>query len=166
MKKLKREKIIKRRDDGYDKTWDKIQNLTKAIYVLEKNLELTNKKLDKFTKILVKSGVWQEVGQFRNNRAKTEQPTEQIELNEQTLGENKLNRIRGRHREILAMLINDGFHTYKKISERLGISESRARAYVAALKNDFAIPLKRVRDPEGYKVGIDVRFVERILAFR
>ena len=64
------------------------------------------------------------------------------------------------------MLINDGFHTYKKIADRLGISESRARAYVASLKNDFGIPLKRIRDPEGYKVGIDVRFVERILAFR
>lgn len=166
MKKLKKKKIIKRRDDGYDKAWGKIQNLTKAISVLEKNLELTNKKLDKFTKILVKRRVWQETGQPVSNRAKTEQPSEQTELNEQTLGANKLNRIRGRHREILAMLINDGFHTYKKIAERLGISESRARAYVAALKNNYGIPLKRVRDPEGYKVGIDVRFVERILAFR
>lgn len=166
MKKSKRKKSTKRRVSSYDETWDKIQNLTKAISVLEKNLEQTNKKLDKFTEKLIESGAWQETEQFANNRAKTERYIERSELNEQTLGANKLNRIRGRHREILAMLINDGFHTYRRIAERLGISESRARAYVAALKNDFGIPLKRVRDPEGYKVGIDVRFVERILAFR
>ena len=76
----------------------------------------------------------------------------------------QLGSIRGRHREILAMLINNGFHTYSQIAQKLGISQSRARAYIADLRNDFGLPLKQVRDPEGYKIGIDVRFVEQILA--
>ena len=90
--------------------------------------------------------------------------SELCELSEQPLRASGLNRIRGRHREILAMLINNGFHTYKQIATKLNISQSRARAYIAELKNKYNVPLRQVRDPEGYKVGIDVRFVEQILA--
>ena len=75
----------------------------------------------------------------------------------------QLGSVRGRHREILAMLINNGFHTYEQIAQKLGISQSRARAYIADLRNNYGVPLKQVRDPEGYKIGIDVRFVEQIL---
>jgi len=97
-------------------------------------------------------------------RAKTEQFGELGELGEQPLRAGSLNRIRGRHREILAMLINSGFHTYQQIAKKLNISQSRARAYIAELKNKYNVPLRQIRDPEGYKVGIDVRFVENILS--
>jgi len=64
------------------------------------------------------------------------------------------------------MLINSGSHTYEQIAKKLNISQSRARAYIAELKNEFNVPLRQIRDPEGYKVGIDVRFVEQILSSR
>lgn len=108
--------------------------------------------------------------QVRVLRANVEQSGEQTE---QVLSaqwrpskSSELNRIRGRHREILAMLINNGYHTYQQISDKLNISQSRARAYIAELRNRYNVPLHQIRDPEGYKVGIDVRFVERILSVR
>lgn len=72
--------------------------------------------------------------------------------------------ITGRHRQVLSVLINEGFHTYEDLAQRLAISQSRARAYIAELKKVFNVPLRHVRDAEGYKVGIDTDFVERILA--
>lgn len=106
-------------------------------------------------------------------RAKTEHLTERTErmaeLFEQTerpLTRESLNRVHGRHREILAMLINSGFHTYDQIARKLSISNSRARAYVAELKNDYGLPIRQVRDAEGYKVGIETRFVEQILSLK
>lgn len=157
----------------------KIEFLSKSLASFEKNLEKTNKRLEDLTNIIANSMVTQKVGQklgsqpalteqLHTIRAKTEQFGELSELGEQTLrqplGQRGLSSIRGRHREILAMLINNGFHTYEQIAKRLNISQSRARAYIAELKNDFGVPLTQVRDPEGYKVGIDVRFVEQILS--
>ena len=106
-------------------------------------------------------------------RAKTEHLTERTErmaeLFEQTerpLTRENLGKVHGRHREILVMLINSGFHTYEQIAKRLSISNSRARAYVSELKNDYGMPIRQVRDAEGYKVGIETRFVEQILALK
>lgn len=127
---------------------------------LEKLIEIfeqQNKKIDKLINLLVSA----QTEQFKPNRAKTEQLGEQTE---QLLASNGVQQIRGRHREILALLINEGFHTYRQMAEKLNISQSRARAYITDLKNDFSVPLRQVRDPEGYKIGIDVRFVEQILA--
>ena len=112
-------------------------------------------------------------GQLHVLRAKTEHLAERTErmseLFEQTerpLTSEGLGKVRGRHREILAMLINSGFHTYDQIAKRLSISNSRARAYVSELKNDYGMPIRQVRDAEGYKVGIETRFVEQILALK
>lgn len=71
---------------------------------------------------------------------RTERMTELFEQTERPLTRDSLNRVRGRHREILAMLINNGFHTYDQIARKLSISNSRARAYVAELKNDYGLP--------------------------
>lgn len=97
---------------------------------------------------------------------RTERVAELYEQTERPLTRDRLNRIRGRHREILAMLINNGFHTYDQIARKLSISNSRARAYVAELKNQYGLPIRQVRDGEGYKVGIETRFVEQILSLK
>jgi len=122
--------------------------------------ERQNRRIDDISKILEKMI---KAEQLLANRAKTEQPIEQTE---QMLGTQGISRITGRHREILALLMNQGFHTYDQLAKKLSISQSRARAYIAELKNNFGVPLRQVRDPEGYKIGIDVRFVEQILALK
>ena len=122
--------------------------------------ERQNRRIDGISKILEKMV---ETEQLIGKRAKTEQFTEQTE---QLLGTQNLNRITGRHREVLALLMNQGFHTYEQMAKKLSISQSRARAYIAELKNNFNVPLRQVRDPEGYKIGIDVGFVEQILALK
>lgn len=111
--------------------------------------------------------------QSRSLRAKTERLAERterlselFEQTEQPLTRDSLSKVHGRHREILAMLINSGFHTYDQIASKLSISNSRARAYVAELKNGYGLPIRQVRDAEGYKVGIEARFVEQILALK
>ncbi len=146
----------------------KIELLSKTLASFEKKLEKTNRELENLTTAISKGIVVQKMGEqpieterLHMLRARTEQFGE---LNERSLRTGGLNRIRGRHREILAMLINNGFHTYQQIASKLNISQSRARAYIAELKNKYNVPLRQVRDPEGYKVGIDVRFVEQILA--
>jgi len=151
----------------------KIGILSKMLASFEKKLEKTNQKIEILTDVIVKGVALQNVGgqsslteQLHVLRAKTEQLGERSELSERPLRVGSLNRIRGRHREILAMLINSGSHTYEQIAKKLNISQSRARAYIAELKNEFNVPLRQIRDPEGYKVGIDVRFVEQILSSR
>ncbi len=72
----------------------------------------------------------------------------------------------GRYREILSLLINEGFFTYPKLAERLSISQSRVRAYIADLKRYYSIPISSVRDTEGVKVGISPEFVDQILGVR
>ena len=145
------------------------------VSISEKNLgrllqlfELQNKKMDKLINILTAA----QTEQSHAKRAKTEQLAEQAEqllsaasaVGRDGFGVGKMGNIRGKHRELLALFINQGFHTYEQIASKLQISQSRARAYVAELKNDFHVPLRQVRDPEGYKIGMDVGFVEQILA--
>ncbi len=148
----------------------KVDALSEAISSFEKNIERMDSKINKLIESIESNGVRTQKNIFpvklSKYRAKTERFGERTELSERPLvdlSKDNLNRIRGRHREILAMLINNGFHTYKQIAEKLNISQSRARAYIAELKNIYNVPLRHVRDPEGYKVGIDVRFVEEII---
>ena len=148
------------------------------VSISEKNLgrllqmfEQQNKKMDKLINLLAGAQTTH-TEQSHAKRAKTEQLTEQTEqllsaasaVGRDGFGVEKMGNIRGKHRELLALFINQGFHTYEQIASKLHISQSRARAYVAELKNDFHVPLRQVRDPEGYKIGMDVGFVEQILA--
>jgi DNA-binding CsgD family transcriptional regulator len=144
----------------------KLEVLDKTISSFESKMEHLESRINKLIDSIEANGSMK-TERLPQIRAKTEHFPEQTEQFERTLRNglrsDSLNRITGRHREILAMLINNGFHTYKQIAERLNISQSRARAYIAELKNKYGVPLRHVRDPEGYKVGIDVRFVEEVL---
>lgn len=151
----------------------KIEILSNTLASFEKKLEKTNSKIEYLTGVIVSEALSYKKGKNLNLteqlsafRAKTEQFGEQKERFERPLKSASLSSIRGRHREIIAMLINNGFHTYKQIAKNLNISQSRARAYIAELRNEYNVPLTQIRDPEGYKVGIDVRFVEQILSSR
>ena len=153
----------------------KIENLSESISSFEEKIEHIDSRINKLIDSLETNGVpgipstratTRDIIIPANRsdfRAKTEQFTEQNEHSERSLKRENLNKITGRHREILAMLINNGFHTYKQIADKLNISQSRSRAYIAELKNKYRVPLRHVRDPEGYKVGIDVRFVEEVI---
>ncbi len=132
------------------------KKLEKMIVLFERQ----NKRIDGISKILEKMV---ETEQLTGKRSKTEQFTEQTE---QMLASNNIGKITGRHREVLSLLMNEGFHTYEQMAKKLSISQSRARAYIAELKTNFGVPFRQVRDPEGYKIGIDVGFVERILALK
>lgn len=135
-------------------------SVEKQLEKLMKLFERQNERIDRISKILDKI---QRAEQPIPIRAKTEQLAEQ---SEQMLDGKNLSRITGRHRELLALLINQGYHTYFDIAKKMNISQSRARAYVAELKNNFGVPLRQIRDPEGYKIGIDIRFVEQILSLK
>ena len=147
----------------------KIEILSNMLSSFEKKIEKTNSKIESLTGIIA-NGAFQQrrnvnfPAQSSEFRAETERFGEQDERFEQKLNLSSLGNIRGRHREILALLINTGFHTYKDIAKRLNISQSRARAYIAELKNDYSLPLTQIRDAEGYKVGIELRFIEEILS--
>jgi biotin operon repressor len=168
--------MAKRRHDSLESLAARIEYLSNAVSSLER-------KIDSFSATArAKGGRGFDVGdivgrltpeQLRAFRARTEHLTERTErmaeLFEQTerpLTRESLGKVHGRHREILVMLINNGFHTYDQIAKQLSISNSRARAYVAELKNDYGLPIRQVRDAEGYKVGIETRFVEQILALK
>jgi len=171
--------MAKRRHDSLESLAARIEYLSDAVSSLER-------KIDSFSATArAKGGRGFDVGdiadiadrltpeQLHVLRAKTEHLTERTErateLFEQTerpLTRESLSKVHGRHREILVMLINNGFHTYDQIAKQLSISNSRARAYVAELKNDYGLPIRQVRDAEGYKVGIETRFVEQILALK
>lgn len=143
----------------------KIDILNKMLDSFEKKLAKTNSKIDDLAAVMAKGALQQKKLLSPSAlRAETERFGERDERLEHTLNISNLSNVRGRHREILALLINQGFHTYKQIAKKLNISQSRARAYIAELKNDFNIPLTQIRDAEGYKVGIEVRFVEQILS--
>jgi len=72
----------------------------------------------------------------------------------------------GRYREVLSILINEGFFTYARLAARLNISQSRVRAYIADLKKYYSIPISSIRDTEGVKVGISQEYVDQILGVR
>ncbi len=135
-------------------------SIEKKIEKLFGLIETQNQKINEISEMLNK---FQKTEQVVKNRAITEQLNEQTE---QQLSVQNISEISGRYREVLALLINFGYHTYGQIARKLNISESRARAYVAELKNNFNVPLMHVRDAEGYKIGVDNRFVDKILAFR
>ena len=168
--------MAKRRHDSLESLAARIEYLSDAVSSLER-------KIDSFSATTrAKGGRGFDIGdivgrltpeQLRTLRARTEHLTERTErvaeLFEQTerpLTRESLSKVHGRHREILVMLINNGFHTYDQIAKQLNISNSRARAYVAELKNGYGLPIRQVRDAEGYKVGIETRFVEQILALK
>ncbi len=141
-----------------------VKSLEKKISKLNSTVSILENKLDKVIKLVESSNKKLLIpSDIRKYRARTERSTEHNERNERSLNIEDIANIRGRHREIMAMLINDGFQTYKQISNKLNISQSRARAYIAELRNKYDVPIKSVRDPEGYKVGIEVRFVEQLL---
>lgn len=145
----------------------KIEILSKMLASFEKKLSKTNSKIDDLASVIAKGALSGMDSSVSNRslsiRAKTERFGERNEQLERTLNMANLNNVRGRHREILVLLINGGFHTYKQIATKLNVSQSRVRAYIAELKNKYEIPLTQMRDAEGYKVGIELRFVEQIL---
>jgi len=127
------------------------RSVEKEIRKLSAIIKKQNEKIEFLTKTLMDI-----------SRAKNEQFSEQ---NEQMLASKSLEMIKGRHREVVSLLMNEGFHTYEQLAEKLNISQSRARAYITELKS-FGVPLRQIKDAEGYKIGIDTNFVEKILAFK
>lgn len=69
----------------------------------------------------------------------------------------------GRCREMMSLFINEGFFTYQKLAERLGLSQSRTRAYVSELKKFHNIPIAVIKDSEGVKVGLSTELVNEII---
>jgi len=130
------------------------KSVEKEIKKLSDIIKKQNETIELLTKILTRIE--------NHGRAKTEQSSEQ---NEQLLDSKGLERIKGRHREVVSLLMNEGFHTYEQMAEKLNISQSRARAYVTELKS-FGVPLRQIKDPEGYKIGIDTNFVEKVLTLK
>ena len=139
---------------------------------LSSSISSLESKIAKLINVLEKIDRASAFEQSIRNRAKNEQ---ELGLTEQSLSsDNKrsnkgfngttMQKVMGRNRELLTLLINEGFHTYAEISKKMDISESRARAYVTELKKNFNIPIKQIRDSEGYKIGIDISFVDRILS--
>lgn len=102
-----------------------------------------------------------EVNPVKTEQLSAEQPQKQ---NEKTPV--LLSNATGRYREILSLLINEGFFTYPKLADRLNISQSRVRAYIADLKRYYSVPITSVKDTEGVKVGISPEFVNQILGVR
>lgn len=143
----------------------KIDILVNMLSSFEKKLEKTNERVDRLSSSIEShtraTAFMKAPSEFR---AITERFAERDERAEQGIKTSALANVHGRHREIVAMLINNGFQTYKDIAKKLGISESRARAYIAELKNEHKLPLTQIRDAEGYKVGIEMRFIEEILS--
>ncbi|MBI4167327.1 MAG: HTH domain-containing protein [Candidatus Aenigmarchaeota archaeon] len=102
------------------------------------------------------------------NSIKTEQPSTEQAQQKQTNEKMPvlLSNATGRYREILSLLINEGFFSYSKLADRLSISQSRVRAYIADLKRYYSVPITSIKDNEGVKVGISPEFVDRILGVR
>lgn len=113
------------------------------IFTILNNLQRDNGKVDK------------PIGYKSTSRLR-----EQTEQTEQLV--TKYKQMRERHRELLFVLIENGFLSYREIARKLNISKSRARAYVSDLKNNYSVPLKMIRDAEGFKVGIDIRTFAKI----
>jgi len=164
----------KKRQGKFSKRRVSRRNYAKNLDDLSRSISSLEGKIAKLTDVLEKIGASSGFEQTIQSRAKTEQA---LETSEQLFGSEKqssmastdrngriMQKVRGRSRELLSLLINEGFHTYAEISKKMDISESRARAYITELKKNFNIPIKQVRDPEGYKIGLDVSFVDRLLS--
>lgn len=128
--------------------------LVQTVCSLEKKLEKTNDRIDRLMGILTKNQKPEQLDHFRAKGEEVDNPFDSRQLE----------RIKGRHRQILSLLINDGLHTYFQIAKKLNISQSRARAYVTELKNTYKVPIRRVREPEGFKIGVDMKVIGRIIA--
>jgi DNA-binding CsgD family transcriptional regulator len=149
-----------------------VSELNKTLLALNRRFDMMEQRLNKLTDLVELSS--RDRARTEHAGERTERFAEQIERTERTrssmepaIGNGRpvaLADIHGRHREILAMLINGGFYTYKEMADKLSVSQSRVRAYIAELRNKYNIPLKQVRDAEGYKIGVELRFVEEILA--
>lgn len=128
--------------------------LVQTVCSLEKKMEKTNDRIDRLTRILTKNQKTEQLGHFRAMAEEVEQP----------FNIRQVEKIKGRHRQILSLLINDGLHSYFQMARKLNISESRARAYVTELKSKYKVPIRRVREPEGFKIGIDMKVIGHIIA--
>ncbi len=69
----------------------------------------------------------------------------------------------GRCREMMSLFIDEGFFTYQALAQRLGLSQSRTRAYVSELKKFYNIPITAIKDSEGVKVGLAAELVNEII---
>ncbi|MFH0889917.1 MAG: HTH domain-containing protein [Candidatus Aenigmatarchaeota archaeon] len=138
----------------------KINELEKELNMISQQVLEQNNKIDSIAQYMTEQiEVVSEQVDVKNETV-TEQPSaeqpKQIQISSAT----------GRYREILSLLINEGFFTYTKLAERMRISQSRARAYIADLKKYYSIPITSVKDTEGVKVGISPEFVDKILGVR
>lgn len=141
----------------------KINELEKEVNLVSQQLLEQNNKIDSIAQYMTEQievvseqvDVKSDKMQPESEQPSTEQP-KQVQISSAT----------GRYREILSLLINEGFFTYPKLAERMGISQSRARAYIADLKKYYSIPITSVKDTEGVKVGISPEFVDQILGVR
>lgn len=147
----------------------KIIEVEKQLDYLAQQMLDQNNKLDSVAQYVTEQiEIFSEQIKDKNeiNPIKTEQPS-----TEQTQKQNEktpvlLSNATGRYREILSLLINEGFFTYAKLADRLSISQSRVRAYIADLKRYYSVPITSVKDTEGVKVGISPEFVDQILGVR
>jgi DNA-binding CsgD family transcriptional regulator len=170
-------------EDSLDKM---IESLAKSMSSIDKRFSIIEGRIDRMSDILeskypsaMDRAVTERIlGRTEQHGEQNEQLSERIEQTERmrskmsaqafdpkgNAGPINMNAIHGRHREILAMLINGGFHTYKEMADKLSVSQSRVRAYIAELRNKYNVPLRQIRDAEGYKIGVEMRFVEEILS--
>lgn len=137
-------------------------------YLAQQMLEQNNKSESVAQYVTEQIEIFSEQIKDKNDiiQPKTEQPSSE---QAQKLSEKTpvlLSNATGRYREILSILINEGFFTYPKLADRLNISQSRVRAYIADLKRYYSVPITSVRDTEGVKVGISPEFVNQILGVR
>ncbi len=142
----------------------KINELEKEVNVISQQLLEQNNKIDSIAQYMTEQiEVVSEQTDVKNEPLNEQPSAEQPQNEKKTI---QLTNATGRYREILSLLINEGFFTYTKLAERMGISQSRARAYIADLKKYYSIPITSVKDAEGVKVGISPEFVDQILGVR
>ena len=148
----------------------KIIEIEKQLNYLSHQMLEQNNKLDSVAQYVTEQiEVFSEQIKDKNEiiSTKTEQPSaEQAQKQQSEKKPVLLSNATGRYREILSLLINEGFFTYSKLADRLNISQSRVRAYIADLKRYYAVPITSVKDTEGVKVGISPEFVDQILGVR
>ncbi len=146
----------------------KVLEIEKRLDLVSRQMLEQNGKLESIEQYLTEQiGIFSEQIVDKNAmiQVKTEQPSSE-QLNERNEKPILLSNATGRCREIISLLINEGFFTYSKLADRLNISQSRVRAYIADLKKYYSIPITSIKDGEGVKVGISPEFVNQILGSR
>ena len=147
----------------------KIVEVEKQLNYLAQQMLEQNNKMDSVAQYVTEQiEVFSEQITTKNeiNPIKTEQPSSEQPQKQSEKMPVLLSNAKGRYREILSLLINEGFFTYPKLADRLSISQSRVRAYIADLKRYYSVPITSVKDTEGVKVGISPEFVDQILGVR